>query len=138
MTDYSEIYELALQMIDDPLMAQWSDSDLSATLHNWLIQSIYYFPKFSDILSDRDDEVESFNNTLPDILKLGLALQMKRCWLSPQISSITLTLQRSSKKESYSQAEHLKELKALDDNIMVELRKMMRDNTYINNEYFNN
>lgn len=136
MTSYEEIYNLALRLIDDPLLAQWPEEDLENELNSWMIQGIYKLPKLRDELSNRDDENKSFNSDLSDVTKMALALQMKRCWLAPQIASITLTLQRSSKKESYSQKEHLTGLMALDSAIDLELKKLIRDNTYTDSEYF--
>lgn len=136
MTSYEEIYNLALSLIDDPLLAQWPEEDLENQLHEWMLQSILKLPKLRGELSNRDDEAKTFNNDLSDVAKMSLAMMIKRCWLAPQIASITLTLQRSSKKESYSQAEHLKGLMALDDSINVEIKKLLRDDSYVDSEYF--
>ena len=136
MTSYEDIYSLALNLIDDPTLATLSDKDLESMLMSWMLQSIYKLPKLRKELSDRDDDVGTFNNDLSDTAKMALALSMKRAWLAPQIASATLTLQRSSKKESYSQSEHLKGLMSLDSSIDVELKKLIRDNTYVDSEYF--
>ena len=61
---------------------------------------------------------------------------MTREWLAPQIASSTLTLQRYSKKEGYSQKEHLTGLMELDEKYKLEIKKLLRDNTYADNEYF--
>ncbi len=136
MTSYETIYNLALNLIDDPLLAQWPEEDLENELHSWMLQAIAKLPKLRSELSDRDDEAKVFNNDLSDVAKMALAMAMKREWLSPQIASITLTLQRSSKKESYSQTEHLKGLMALDDSLNTQILKLLRDNTYVDSEYF--
>jgi hypothetical protein len=65
-----------------------------------------------------------------------LALATAREWLRPQIASTMNTWQRFSKKEGYSAAEHLKQLMALDEQYKLEIKKLLRDNTYIDNEYF--
>lgn len=137
MTSYETIYNLALSLINDPLLAQWPEEDLENELYSWLIQSIYKLPKLRGELINRDDDLRCFNSELNSSTIMALALEMKRCWLSPQIASISLTLQRSSKKESYSQAEQLKALMMLDDSINVELKKLLRDDTYVDSDYFN-
>ena len=101
MTSYETIYNLALKLIDDPLLVQFPEEDLENELHSWMLQAIAKLPRLRRELSDRDDEAKIFNNNLSDVAKMALAMMMKREWLAPQISSITLTLQRSSKKESY-------------------------------------
>lgn len=137
MTSYEEIYNLALSLIDDPLLAQFPEEDLEKELYSWMLQSVYKLPKLRSELSDRDDKIKVFNNDLSDVTKMALAMTMKREWLGRQIASITLTLQRSSKKESYSQAEHLKGLIALDKSIDEEIKKLIRDDTYVSSDYFN-
>lgn len=136
MTSYESIYNLALNLVDDPLLAQFPEEDLENELHSWMLQAIAKLPKLRSELSDRDDEAKAFNNELSDVAKMALAMAMKREWLGRQISSISLTLQRSSKKESYSQTEHLKGLVALDDSINTQILKLLRDDTYIDSEYF--
>lgn len=136
MTSYETVYNLALSMIDDPLLAQWSEEDLTNELNSWMMQAIAKLPKLRYELSNRDDINNTFNTDLSDVTKMALALQMKRCWLQPQIASITLTLQRSSKKEAYSAAEHAKWLMSLDNSIDVEIKKLLRDNSYTDSEYF--
>ena len=136
MTSYETIYNLALNLIDDPLLAQWPEEDLENELQSWMLQAIAKLPKLRSELSDRDDEAKVFNNDLSDVAKMALAMAMKREWLAPQISSISLTLQRSAKRESYSQSEFLKGLLTLDDSIKVEIKKLLRDSTYTDSEYF--
>lgn len=135
MTSYDEIYNLCLRLIDDPIFAQWPEEDMFNELHNWMLQAIYKLPKLRKVLSDRDEENLRFNTELTDVVKMVLALGMKREWLQPQLNSITLTLQRSSKKEAYSQAEHLKALQGLNDSINIEIKKLLRDDTYVDSDY---
>lgn len=136
MTSFQTIYDLALSLIDDPLLAQWPEEDLTNELHGFMIKAIYSLPKLRSELSNRDEENEQFNTDLSDVTKMALVLGMKKQWLGPQIASITLTLQRSSKKESYSQSEMLKTLQSLYDSIDVELKRLLRDDSYIDNDYF--
>ena len=136
MTSYETIYNLALSLVDDPLLAQFPEEDLENELHLWMLQAIAKLPKLRSELSDRDDEAKVFNNDLSDVAKMALAMAMKREWLAPQIASITLILQRSSKKEAYNQKDHLAGLMALDSAIDTEIKKLIRDDTYVDSEYF--
>ena len=142
MTSYSEIFNLALQEIDDPSLAQLPEEDLSNELYGWLQKAIGKLPKLRAETSERDafDPLNidglGFVNDLSDTTKTVLALGIKRQWLAPQIASTTITWQRYSKKEGYSQKEHLMGLMELDKETRLEMKKLLRDGTYEDNEYF--
>lgn len=142
MTSYAEIFNLALSEITDPSLAQWPEEDLSNELYTWLQKAIGKLPQISSEVTERDNfdpasaDTLGFANDLSDTIKTVLALATVREWLRPQISSTLNTWQRFSKKEGYSQAEHLKQLMELDEKYKLEIRKLLRDNTYIDNEYF--
>ena len=142
MTSYAEIFELALKEIDDTSLAQWPEEELSNELYGWLQGAIMKLPKLRDETSERDNFDASktdkigFKQTLSDIAKGALALGMKRQWLAPQIASTTITWQRYSKKEGYSQKEHLVGLMELDKKIKAEIERLLRDYTYVENDYF--
>ena len=142
MTSYAEIFNLALSEITDPSLAQWPEEDLSNELYKWLQKAIGQLPQIRSVVAQRDDfkpdsaETIGFQADLSDTTKTVLALATAREWLRPQIASTLNTWQRFSKKEGYSQAEHLKQLMALDEKYALEIRKLLRDNTYIDNEYF--
>lgn len=142
MTSYAEIFNLALSEITDPSLAQWPEEDLSNELYKWLQKAIGKLPQIRSEVVERDDfnpanaDTLGFANDLSDTIKTVLALGITREWLAPQIASTTLTWQRYSKKEGYSQKEHLTGLIALDEKYKLEIKKLLRDNTYIDNEYF--
>ena len=142
MTSYAEIFNLALSEITDPSLAQWPEEDLSNELYKWLQKAIGKLPQIRSDVSERDDfdaantDTIGFANDLSDTTKTVLALAIARGWLGPQIASTTNTWQRYSKKEGSSQAEHLKQLMELDEKYKLEIKKLLRDNTYIDNEYF--
>jgi hypothetical protein len=142
MTSYAEIFNRALRSIDDPSLAQWPEEELSNELYGWLQSTIAKLPQLRAETTERDDFEPSSINTLgftmdlPDVTKEVLALGMAREWLAPQIASTTLTWQRYSKKEGYSQKEHLSGLIALDEKYKLEIKKLLRDDTYIDNDYF--
>ena len=142
MTSYAEIFNLALSEITDPSLAQLPEEDLSNELYMWLQKAIGSLPQIRSEVTKRDDfdaanaDTLGFANDLSDTTKTVLALAIAREWLKPQITSTMNTWQRFSKKEGYSQAEHLKQLMALDEKYKLEIRKLLRDDTYIDNEYF--
>jgi hypothetical protein len=142
MTSYAEIFNRALRSIDDPSMAQWPEEEFSNELYGWLESAIAKLPQIRSEVAERDAfdpasaDTLGFTTDLSDVTKEVLALGMAREWLAPQIASTTLTWQRYSKKEGYSQKEHLSGLMELDEKYRLEIRKLLRDNTYIDNEYF--
>ena len=142
MTSYAEIFNLALSEITDPSLAQWPEEDLSNELYKWLQNAIGKLPQIRSDVAIRYDfdaanvDTVGFANDLSDTTKIVLALATAREWLRPQIASTTNTWRQFSKKEGYSQAEHLKQLMELDEKYRLEIKKLLRDNTYIDNEYF--
>ena len=142
MTSYAEIFSRCLARISDPSLADWPEEDLSNELYGWLESAIAKIPQIRSEVAERDafdpayTDVLGFKNDLSDVTKEVLALGMKREWLAPQIASTTVTWQRFSKKEGYSQKEFLSGLMALDESIAVELKKLLRDDSYVDNSYF--
>lgn len=139
MTSYETIYNRALSKIEDPTLAMLDDEDLEATLHGWLTSAISKHRKCTHDLSDRDDELRQFNSDLTDIEQEILAILVTREWVGQQLKSVTNTLQVFSGKETkyYSQAQHLSELRALDESLKLEAQQLSRDYTYFDNAYFN-
>ena len=142
MTSYAEIFSRCLARISDPSLAQVPEEDLSNELYGWLESAIAKIPQIRSEVAERDafdpanTDTLGFKNDLSDVIKEVLALGMRRAWLSPQIASTTVTWQRFSKKEGYSAAQHLKQLMELDESITVELKKLLRDDSYVDNDYF--
>ena len=142
MTSYSAMFKLILSKISDPNIVKWPEEDLLNELYGWLRSAIAKLPQLQLETADRDDfdpekvETTGFTNSLSETTQEILALSAVREWLRPQINSATLTLQSFSKKEGYSQREFLRGLMDLDESMKIELRKLLRDNTYIDDEYF--
>lgn len=142
MTSYSTMFKLILSKISDPGIVEWPEHDLLNELYGWLKSAVAKLPQLQEETSDMDafdvEDVDEkgFPNGLSETTQEILALSAVREWLRPQINSTTLTLQSFSKKEGYSQREFLRGLMDLDESIKIELRKLLRDNTYIDNEYF--
>lgn len=137
-TTYDAIYKLAANKITDPEIALLSDDDLEELFHDYLMSATSQFRKCKSNLSDRDDELRQFNTDLLDIEKEILAILVVRQWLQPQLYSALLTKQVFSDKEQkyYSQAQHISELRALDETLKLEAQKLSRDYSYDNGSYW--
>lgn len=138
MTSYETIYNRALSKIEDPTLAMLDEGDLENMLYGWLVSAVAKHRKCTNDLSDRDDELRQFNVDLTDIEQEILAILMTREWVGQQLKSVTNTLQVFSGKETkyYSQAQHLSELRALDESLRLEAQQLSRDYTYVDSEYF--
>ena len=66
-TPYSKIYDRALAKITDYDLALLPDEDLHLMLKGWLTSSISKFRKCKSDLSNRDDELRTFNIDLLDV-----------------------------------------------------------------------
>lgn len=139
MTRYEVLYNTALSKITDPQLAMLPEEDLENMLYGWMKSAISKHRKCKSDLSDRDDELKQFNVDLTDIEIEILGILMAREWVSSQLLSVTNTLQVFSGKETkyFSQAQHLAELKDLDEKLRLEAQQLSRDYTYFNNDYFN-
>lgn len=137
-TTYDVIYNIAANKITDPEIALLSSDDLEEMFHDYLISAISQFRKCKSDLSDRDDEIRQFNADLLDVEKEILAILVVRQWLQPQLYSALLTKQVFSDKEQkyYSQAQHISELRALDETLKLEAQKLSRDYSYGNGSYW--
>ena len=138
MTQYSTLYEKCLSKIEDPQLAMLPEEDLENILYGWMVSAIAKHRKCTNDLSNRDEDLKQFNDTLTDLELEILSILMCREWVSGQLNSVVNTLQVFSGKETkyYSQSSHLAELQALDDKWKLEAQHLSRDYTYINNDYF--
>ena len=137
-TPYSKIYDRALAKLTDYDLAYLPEEDFQFMLRGWLVSSISKFRKCAADLSNRDDELETFNVDLDDEEIEILALLVVGEWLEPQVNSVTLTRQFFGGKEEkfFAQANQLDAIKTLRDDTRTEARKLMRDYTYAHSSYF--
>lgn len=138
MTQYSTLYNRALSQITDPLLAHIPEEDLENMLYGWLMDAIVEPVVGTYDFADRDEELKQFNFDISDRDQKIIAIHMVRGWLAPQIASVTLTAQVYSGKETkyYAQANHLSELRALDEHLQRQADLLFCRGTYFNNEYF--
>ena len=138
MTQYSTLYNRALAQITDPLLVQLPEADLNNMLHDWLMDAIVEPVVGTYDFSNRDEELSQFNFDISELDQKILAIHMVRGWLAPQIASVTLTAQVYSGKETkyYAQANHLSEMRALDESLQRQADLLFCRGTYLDNEYF--
>lgn len=138
MTLYSTLYNRALAQITDPLLAQLPEEDLAIMLHDWLLDAIVEPVVGTYDFADRDDELMQFNFDISELDQRIISIHMVRSWLRPQITSVTLTQQVYSGKETkfYSQKEMLNEMQALDEKLRKDADLLFCRGTYQNNDYF--
>ena len=139
MTSYETIYNRALNKLEDPQLLMMPEEDLEEMLHGYLLSAIAKHRKCEHNLSDRDEELKQFNSDLSDLEIEILSILVLREWISQRLYSVTNVLQVFSGKETkwFSQAQHIAELRALDESLKIEAQKLSRDYTYTNNDYFN-
>ena len=138
MTQYSTLYKRALAQITDPLLATIPEEDLENMLHDWLMDAIVEPVVGEYDFTNKDEESKQFNFDISDRDQKILAIHMVRGWLAPQIASVTLTAQVYSGKETkyYAQANHLSEMRALDESLQHQADLLFCRGTYLDNEYF--
>ena len=136
MTSYESLYNRALAQITDPLLAQLPEEDLKNMLHDWLMDAIVEPLVGEYDLSKRDGE--GFTDNISERDQKIIAIHMVRAWLAPQITSVTLTQQVYSGKETkyYAQANQLAEMRALDEQLRKDAELLFCRGTYLNNDYF--
>ena len=136
MTSYEAIYKRALAQITDPLLATLPEADLENMLHDWLMDAIVEPVVGEYDFTNRDEKEFKFD--ISDRDQKILAIHMVRGWLAPQIASVTLTAQVYSGKETkyYAQANHLSEMRALDESLQHQADLLFCRGTYLDNEYF--
>ena len=145
---YSEIFSAFLGNITDYKLASLSEEDAQSLMTEYLHKSIseaYVRRIFSSLSAD------DVNMTLTYTMRYSqddsgdegfvvsaISKWMVYEWLHAQVRTTTLTEQMifSSKEKSfYSQANHLSELRALQDDAYKEARFFIMDRGYISNSY---
>ena len=136
-TPYEKVYCRFLNSVTDFNLADLDDYTLNEMLKDWLHKAVVRTRTSSNLIRDNENEV--FNSDLSDLDIELLALGMKLAWLDQTLGSTELTLQFIGGKEEkyYSQANHIAELRALREDVKLEMQKLHSYNTYTNNSYFN-
>lgn len=138
-TPYSVIYKRFLQKITDYKLLSLPEEDVENILLGYLTSSIVKFRRCKSDLSKRNDEEQSFDEDLLDIEIEILALQMVCEWVEPQLNNELYTKQFIGTKEEkfFAQSNHIEKLLALRNDAELRSKKLRRDYSYQNTDYFN-
>ena len=130
-TSYSEIYSRFLPKITNYLFIDLPKEELEDQLYTYLRSSIVKF-RYCEKLSKRDDLSQTFNETLTDEEQEILATLMSVEYLTPKLLTDELLQQRLSSKDYTltSQANHIKEIRSLQDRYSKEAKDLMILYTY--------
>ncbi len=137
-TPYSAIYKRFLQKITDYKLLSLPEEDVEEILYGYLTSSIVKFRTIQSDLSKRDDEDQCFEDTLLDVEVEILALQMVCEWVEPQLNNELYTKQFIGTKEEkfFAQSNHLEKLQTLRNDAELRSKKLRRDYSYQNSDYF--
>ena len=136
-TPYEKVYNRFLNSVTDFNLGDLDDYTLNEMLKSWLCSAIVNVRTSTD-LSARNDEDEIFESDLTDLDVELLAKGMTLAWLDQTLNSTELTLMMIGGKEEryYSQSAHIAELRALREDIRLEMKRLHSYDTYTNNSYF--
>lgn len=126
-TPYSDIYNYFLSLVTDYGFSQMTQQDFENTAETLLNMSVAYFSNCKTDLSKRDDVNKAFINDLSEMEKLILANLMVVEYLQSKITTTDLLKMQMSDKDyrSYSQANHIKELRDLHAQIKRDTDKLI-------------
>lgn len=145
--DYNEIFESFLGNITEYEFNNLSLSESYALMTEYLqkaVASSYVRHIFSSVTLD--DEIHQLQYEMDYVVDeesdnrfviTVLAKQMVYEWIHPQVRSVNLTQQFFGGKEQqfFAQQSHLNQLRSLEEDTMLEVRRMIRDRGYISNTY---
>lgn len=134
-TPFSEIYDRVYNKISDYSFLNLTQNEVEDILESYLISSIVKFKKCKKDLSNRDQTLKQFNEDLSDEEKEILATLMCVEYLTPKLITSDLLQQRLSTNDwnLYSQANHIKEIRELRDEMKSEANQMMISYSYSEN-----
>lgn len=144
--NYDIIFSSFLSNITDYKIASQSEDVTTEQLTEYLHKSLgtpYIRALFSSIGFDDDAGVLTYVMKHPDIMgdddfitnMLGKAMVYE--WVHPQVRKTSLLAQMFSGKEVkwYAQSNHMAELRGIEEDTELEVRRMIRDRGFISNEY---
>ena len=126
-TPYQTIFDVFINKITDYDFLSLDTADIEEILTKYIKSALVKFKVCKKDLSDRDDNIKTFNITLTEEEVEILATLMVVEWLSPKINAIELLKQSLSTKDfsMYSQANHLKELRELKKDMRNESKQLL-------------
>ena len=135
-TPYSKIYSRFMSKITNYSFVDLDIEELEDQLQTYLEPSIVKFRYCKKNLSNRDNNALQFNELLTDEEQEILAILMCVEYLTPKLLTDELLQQTLSSRDYkiYSQANHIKEIKALREVFNDESREAMILYTYTKNK----
>lgn len=140
-TPYEDIYKRFYRKIEDKDLVQFDENEQEEMLTGWLDTAISYIEleglSMKNDLSDRDNDLQNFNQTLENYEIEVVAKFMVVAWYEPKINSLEHTLLMvGSKDEKWtSQKDHLEMMTTTRDKEKREAIKLVRNYGYKNNSY---
>lgn len=133
-TNFSDIYSRFLVKISDYSFFNLSQDELEANLDVYLKSAVIHFRRCKNNLAKRDDVLKVFHEDLSDEVQEIIARLMIVEYLTPKLVTADLLQQTLSSRDFrlYSQANHIKEIRDLRNEMKSEVDKMMTDYTYYN------
>lgn len=126
-TQYEEIYKIFLRKITDFDLMGRDDENLEYMLEGFLGSAIANFPECKELYY-RDDKIGRFECDLSLIIKEALAYLMLVQWMKPKIHNVNSLEQflGDSEFKTFSQANHIDKLRALDEHIYNEADRLKK------------
>lgn len=133
-TPYSAIDNSFIGKISDDFLVNMSEEHLQKIINGYRKSAIIRFKQCKK-LSERDEVVREFSQTLTDEEVEILANLMVLEWLRPQINSVEILKPNMTTKDyiTYSNANHLGTLKALKQDVQSEVDRLIVSYSYSNN-----
>lgn len=144
---YQDVFNSFRGNVADYKLASLSVEDSESLMQEWLHKSfsnMYVHRLFSSF--EFDDDVRELSFTMTKTVNEAvdkefviqvLAKQMVYEWVHPQVRNAENTAQFFGGKEQsfYSQANHLSALRGLEEDALVEVRRLINDRGFIYNDF---
>lgn len=135
-------YDLYRDSLDDEARESLLKGYLHSAFSNPQVRRLFAQLEFDDTLDivtyemntqTSNDDASLDEWFVAEVIGYGMAL----AWITPQVNSLTNIAQMFSTSDAkfYSQASHVEELRNLRDDLEIAFRKLLSDNSSINNRY---
>ena len=139
-TPYEEIYDLFLIQVDDYELNELyasSEESFKLALQGLMMISIPEFKNCKQSLSDRDNDLETFNIELTDAEKSIISKAMVKNWFKKKIQDVTQFQNKLNDRDyqHHSEAQNLTAKQNYYNTIREELDQDMNDYGYKNSDW---
>lgn len=134
-TPFKEVYDRVYNKISDYSFVKLTEDEVEEILEKYLLSAIVKFKRCKKDLNDRDETLNQFNQDLTDEEKEILATLLCVEYLTSQLITSDLLKPRLGTKDwnLYSQANHIKEIREIRDQMKSEANQMMISYSYSEN-----